>query len=82
MSIHLKVVKASAEYRKLLGKRIKAAIRAAGYASVYDYWLHEGEDVCSRSALNRIVAGDSDPKISTLHALAHSLKIPLSKLIP
>jgi transcriptional regulator with XRE-family HTH domain len=70
------------KYLLHLGKRIQAAIVLAGYTSVYDFWIHCCEENgIARSTLNYIVAGQTDPKITTLKAIAESLGISITQLL-
>lgn len=65
-----------------LGKRVQMAIVLAGYASVYDFWIQCCEENgIARSTLNYIVAGQTDPKITTLRTIAECLGISLTQLL-
>lgn len=65
-----------------LGKRIQTAIILAGYASVYDFWIHCCEENgIARSTLNYIVAGQTDPKITTLRTIAECLGVSITQLL-
>lgn len=67
--------KADAVYLKALGENLEKLIKKKGFTSVYDFWIKKVGDEMSRSALNYIVVGKTDPKASTLRALAKRLKI-------
>lgn len=63
--------------RSVLGKRIEALAHARG--------LHI-DQIAESSGLtiptiHRIVTGQSDPKISTIAALAKTLRVPVDKLV-
>lgn len=66
-----------------LGRHIEGLIKKRGYDSAYDFWINHEEagDTISRAALNYIVAGKSDPKASTLRALAKLLGLKPAKLL-
>ena len=63
------------KWRLKFGKNMEALILKAGYNSVYDFWNKKARDDISRAAINLIVAGKSDPKISTLRTLGRLLQI-------
>lgn len=66
----------------LLGKRIQSAIALAGYASVYDFWIQCCEENgIARSTLNYIVAGQTDPRITTLKTIAEGLGVSITQLL-
>jgi hypothetical protein len=45
-----------------LGKHVEGLIIKRGYPSVYDFWINKAGDELSRSTLNVIVAGKTDPR--------------------
>lgn len=69
------------KYCIALGKRISALIYAKGYSSPYSFWLEHGDDGLSRSSLNYILNGKSDPKLSTLRRIAEGLDIDVYELL-
>lgn len=74
--------KSNQKYLLDLGLKIQTCIQMAGYHSVYDFWSQCcDESGIARSTLNYIVAGQTDPKITTLKAIAECLGISLSQLI-
>jgi hypothetical protein len=66
---------------KKLGKRIESLIIERGYRSPYDFWIQSAGDYISRSALNYLIAGRYDPKVTTLRTLARLLGVSLAKLV-
>jgi transcriptional regulator with XRE-family HTH domain len=64
-----------------LGKRVAALIKEKGYKSPYVFWLEHGDEGLSRSNLNYILNGKSDPKLSTLRRIAEGLEIDISELL-
>lgn len=64
-----------------LGKKLELAISTQGYRSIYDFWLNCSSDVVSRSTLNSILAGKSDPKITSLMALSKRARRDLRRWI-
>jgi hypothetical protein len=65
-----------------LGKRIETLIILGGYHSVYDFWIQKcDESGLARSTLNYIVAGQTDPKITTLKMIADCLEISMNQLL-
>lgn len=64
-----------------LGKRIEKEIKKQGYASVYEFWIEVAGDHISRAALNYIVAGQTDIKLTTLMMVAKLLKIKARDLL-
>lgn len=73
--------KTDERYFSALGKRVELLISKKGYKSPYAFWLEHGEDGLSRSNLNYLINGKSDPKISTLRRIAEGLEIELSELL-
>ena len=73
--------KEDGEWLKKLGDRVEQLIRKRGFESPYDFWIKQAGDDLSRATLNYIVAGKSDPKATTLRALAKLLEVPVSKLM-
>lgn len=67
-------------YLRQLGEHIERLILAKGYNSAYDFWVKKAGDHLSRATLNYILAGETDPKISTLRTLAILLKVPPSEI--
>ena len=67
--------RADEAFLKALGKNIERLIEKQGFSSPYDFWIKEAGDEVSRSALNYILTGRTDPKASTLRALARLLKV-------
>jgi len=68
------------KWLKSLGQRIEGLIHKKGYKSVYDFWIQKGEDKFTRSTLNYIVAGKTDPKATSLHAIAKQLGVSTKEL--
>lgn len=66
---------------KKLGERIDSLIREKGYASPYDFWVQRAGDKVSRAALNYILTGKTDPKATTLKALADLLHVRVRDLM-
>lgn len=66
---------------KKLGERIDSLIREKGFASPYEFWVQEAGDKLSRAALNYILTGRSDPKATTLKALADLLHVKVRDLV-
>ena len=73
--------KADNKYFAALGQRIARLITAKGYNSPYSFWLEHGDEGLSRSNLNYILNGKSDPKLSTLRRIAEGLDVDLSELL-
>lgn len=69
------------KYFKSLGKRVAKLIEEKGYKSPYSFWLEHGEEGLSRSNLNYLLNGRSDPKISTLRRIAEGLDVELADLL-
>lgn len=65
-----------------LGKKLELTINTQGYRSIYDFWLNCSSSVVSRSTLNSILAGKSDPKITSLMALCDQLGVSLTQVLP
>ncbi len=63
-------------FLRKLGKHIESIILERGYNSAYDFWVRKASDHISRAALNYLLAGETDPKISTLRLLARLLNVP------
>lgn len=68
------------KYIVALGKRIAELMDSKGYSSPYEFWLEHGDDGISRSNLNYILNGKSDPKISSLRRIAKALDVELEDL--
>ncbi len=68
------------KYCIALGKKISLLIKEKGYKSPYAFWLENGEDGLSRSNLNYIINGKTDPKLSTLRKIADGLEVELVDL--
>lgn len=66
---------------KALGKRIEHLIKEKGYESEYDFWVQKAGDDISRAGLNYIITGRTDPKASTLRAVAKLLNVKLKDLV-
>lgn len=69
------------KYVKALGKRVSELIEKKGYKSPYSFWLENGDEGLSRSNLNYLINGKSDPKLSTLRRVAEGLEIELTDLL-
>lgn len=63
-----------------LGRRVSALIAEKGYKSPYAFWLEHGDEGLSRSNLNYLLSGKTDPKVSTLRRIAEGLEIDLHEL--
>lgn len=63
-----------------LGRRISLLILEKGYQSPYAFWLEHGDEGLSRSNLNYLLNGKTDPKMSTLRRVAEGLEMDLSEL--
>ena len=63
-----------------LGKKVASLITEKGYKSPYAFWLEHGEEGLSRSNLNYVLNGKSDPKVSTLRRIAEGLDVDMSEL--
>lgn len=68
------------KYLKALGKRVSKLIEEKGYKSPYSFWLENGDEGLSRSNLNYLINGKSDPKLSTLRRIAEGLEIEVADL--
>lgn len=64
-----------------LGKRIEKEIKKQGYTSPYEFWIEAAGDHISRAALNYIVAGKTDIKLTTLMTIAKLLKVKTRDLL-
>jgi transcriptional regulator with XRE-family HTH domain len=73
--------KADRDWRKKLGQHVLHLIKKQGFKSPYDFWINRAGDEISRAALNYIVNGKSDPKATTLRALAKILKVKPSTIL-
>lgn len=69
------------KYFVALGKRVSKLIEEKGYKSPYSFWLENGDDGLSRSNLNYLLNGRSDPRLSTLRRVAEGLEIELAELL-
>lgn len=65
---------------KEFGKKLEQLILSRGYSSVYDFWTKEGHRHMSRASLNYIVAGQVDPKVSTIRDIINAAKINTNKI--
>ena len=63
------------EWLKEFGRGLEQLILSRGYNSVYDFWKQVGHKYMSRASLNYIVAGEVDPRISTVKILTNILRI-------
>ena len=72
--------KADERYFVALGKRVESLILKKGYRSPYAFWLEHGDEGLSRSNLNYLINGKSDPKLSTLRRIAEGLEIEIADL--
>ena len=73
--------KADAKWLADLGNHVHQLILDAGYKSSYDFVNEVAGDDISKSGLNFIINGESDPKATTLRALAKHLGIKPSDLL-
>ena len=64
-----------------VGNNIKEIILSKGYMSPYDFWIEHGEDEFSRSNLNYLLNGRTDPKLSTLMRLSKILGVEISDFL-
>ena len=64
-----------------LGNHIHKLIKNAGHKSVYNFWIEKAGDDISKSGLNFIINGESNPKATTLKALADHLGIRPSDIL-
>lgn len=64
-----------------LGSNIAKLIKKKGYPSPYDFWVQKLDESVSRSALNYILRGKTDVRISTLRSIARALSVDLSDLL-
>lgn len=62
-------------YLKALGKNVQRIMKEKGYETPYDFWINRAGDELSRAAINYIVTGESDPKATTIRALARLLGV-------
>lgn len=69
------------DFQKKIGKRIDKLILEKGYKSPYDFWINKAGDDISRAALNYIIAGKTDIKLSTLRTLSKLLGVKIKVLI-
>ena len=72
------------EWLKEFGRNLEELILCRGYNSVYDFWKQEGHKYLSRASLNYIIAGEVDPRLSTVRSLLGALEIDskdLSRLL-
>jgi hypothetical protein len=67
-------------YLVAFGKNLERLIKKAGYKSSYEFWIERAGDELSRSALNYILAGATDAKLSTLRAIAKMLDTDICTL--
>ncbi|NOT80468.1 MAG: helix-turn-helix transcriptional regulator [Bacteriovoracaceae bacterium] len=64
-----------------LGVRIRSLIQLNGYASPYEFWLEHGDECISRSNLNYLINGQTDPKLTTILKLSAALGLSPSELL-
>lgn len=64
-----------------LGTRIKNLIEERGFASPYEFWLEHGDECISRSNLNYLINGETDPKFTTILKLSSALGVSPSDLL-
>lgn len=64
-----------------LGKRLHQLILDAGYSSPYEFWIEKAGDDISKSGLNFIINGQSNPKATTLKTLADHLGVKPSDIL-
>jgi len=69
------------EWLQRLGKNLDDLIKKKGYKSPYDFWVNKAGDHLSRSALNYVLTGKTDPKATTLRILARLLDVKPSKIV-
>lgn len=69
------------KWLKALGLRIQQLIESKGYASPYEFWIEKGEDQFSRTTLNYILTGRTDPRITTLKTISKLLGVSLNELL-
>jgi transcriptional regulator with XRE-family HTH domain len=62
-------------YLKALGQNVQHLMKSKGFDSPYDFWINRAGDEISRASLNYIVTGESDPKMTTIRALAKLLGV-------
>ena len=58
---------------KVFGEHLEKLIERKGFASPYEFWIHQAGDSISRSALNYLINGSREPKLSTLILLMNLL---------
>jgi hypothetical protein len=68
-------------FLKGVGRRIGEVIVEKGYDSPYDFWIKKADGQFSRQTLNYILTGRMDPKLTTLRAVAHLLKVDLTAFL-
>ena len=73
--------KADQEWLRQFGRNPAGLIERRGFKSPYDFWINKAGDHLSRAALNYILAGRTDPKATTVRALARLLGVKPSKLL-
>ena len=73
--------KKDAKWLTDLGNHIHQLIIDAGYSSVYEFWIEKAGDDISKSGLNFIINGESNPKATTLKMLADHLGVKPSKIL-
>lgn len=67
-------VNAHSVFLKNIGKKVESEIIKAGYSSVYEFWVEKAGDHMSRSALNYIVRGKTEVRITSLKVIADLLE--------
>lgn len=72
--------KGDERWLKQLGLHLESLIKEKGYTSSYDFWVKKAGDQISRAALNYVLAGRVDVKVTTLRAIAKMLGIGTKKL--
>jgi hypothetical protein len=64
-----------------LGNRIAMEIKRQGFESPYEFWINKAGDHLSRAALNYILTGKTDTKITTIRTIAKLLKVKTRDLL-
>ena len=69
------------KWLKGLGSNIEKLIKQKGYDSPYNFWIEAVGDDISRSALNYILNGRVDVKVTTIRKLANALGVEPAQLL-
>jgi transcriptional regulator with XRE-family HTH domain len=77
----ISVSKSDQVWLKKFGSHLEEVIKKNGYKSAYDFWIQHAGDHLSRATLNFMIAGKTDPKLTTLKKIAELLKVDLNTLI-